>query len=243
MSLTNYWAFDGDNGADSVGTYTLSKTGTASAVADSPILGQDNSLSLAGAGRYTLASPAGLSFSNDISIGAWVKWSSLNTGIPVAISTDDNANYWLIQLRSGKIAVRCEIGGINRSINSTVTAVADTWYWVSYSLDASNDAVLYVNAVNSGNNTDNLGDVTAGFGATPYIVVGAKDSAGTSSFSGQIAGVYWRDEALDATGTTAAYLAATQASTNLRFALNPSSLVGLLSYALDLPLTENLTNG
>ena len=205
MGRISLWPFDGDSGADSVGSNTLTKTGTVSAVADSPIPSQVNSAGFSGAGRYTRSAPTGVSIKPDMTMGAWIKWTTLDSGYPLVICDDASSNYAGFQRVSGNLAVRAEDGTINKSLTSGTTIVAGTWYWVVFTISSGGVASIYIDGVKDASPA--TGPKTGGFPAAPYVVVGAKNTTGSEPFNGRVVGAFYDDDEMSEAEIAAEYAA------------------------------------
>lgn len=150
--LKGYWSFNGKDvsgttaydrsGAGNTGTLTNSPTVTPGKVGQALSFNGSNQ-------RVTMSTPVTAA---PLTITAWIKPSTLSSGVPVAIL--DNASTWngfYISLSSGNI--NCHSASNNVFSTSSMTGTVSEWQFVSCVMASTTSRTVYVNGVAGTTNT------------------------------------------------------------------------------------------
>ncbi len=164
---------------------------------------------------FSKTSPNKLSFTDDYTVGAWVKLESYVAGGIIARRNIDTEGWSLGVSAIGQVvAGSYRIASNNSVTTSNVSIPLGKWTHVAASTDLSGTSVLiYINGVLVASTTVITGTITALVQGTTALVVGAEKSAGTNPFDGKIA------QAFVATGVISAANIRTLVSQGLTAAL------------------------
>lgn len=158
-----------------------------------------NPVEFDGTNDYLRTTYGGATSPTEISGSFWIKRNSLSAGFsPVVLYADDGTN--------GRFRIRLpfstdpdtllfdaqNVAGTNeRMMNSSVRILADRWYHVLFSLDASDGAErqVYINDIDSSApDTDTLTEI--GLGSSGFINVGGEAAGGNNKLDGGLAEVW-----------------------------------------------------
>jgi hypothetical protein len=196
------------------GSYTLTH---ASSVADTDFVGAKNKYTrtvtapaqcadLDGSTQYfNKTSPAGMTFTDDFSCGAWVKLTSYPTaGQTGEIISRWSTNGWIFRVSdTGAIQILGSSGGNTDNVTTLQSLPLNRWVYVTATLNmAGSAATTYIGGVSVPNTYSN--SAATSLAQAGDLTVGAR-SGGTQFFPGKIAQAFVASKVLSATEVKAIY--------------------------------------
>lgn len=137
-------------------------------------------------------SPSGLSFTDDFTCEAWIKLESYGAAGGIVARRNADTEGWSMAINaSGQLEIASlRIAANNRVVNTYQSIPLGTWMHVAATMDNSGTTyTTYINGVSVPNTATTTGTITALVQGTTALVVGARKSAGTDPFDGEIADV------------------------------------------------------
>lgn len=157
--------------------------------------------SLSGSGQYySKTTPAGMTQTDNISIGGWIKPSAYqNSHILAKTATAGTDGYRLYVNSTGQLT----INGNGRFCTTNQSVGLNKWVHVVMTLSmATSTVTAYINGVAV--NTSTLGGAGAAITSAGNLWVGSRES-GTEPFAGKLAQVFMASKVLSATEVKAIY--------------------------------------
>lgn len=151
---------------------------------------QCTNLARASSQYFSKSSPSGLSFTDDFTCEAWVKLSSYGSSGGIIARRNADTEGWSFAINSsGQIEIASlRIASNNRVVVSNQSIPLDIWVHVAATMDNSGTTyTTYINGVSVPNTATTTGTITALVQGTTALVLGARKSAGTDPFDGEIA--------------------------------------------------------
>lgn len=138
---------------------------------------------------FSKTSPAGMTFTDDYTVMAWVKLESYTTGGIMARRNGNTEGWSLVITSTGQVqAGAYRIAANNSETLSYQSIPLGKWVHIAATTDLSGTSVLiYIDGVLVPSATTITGTITAIVQGTTALVVGASPSAGSNPFDGKIA--------------------------------------------------------
>lgn len=134
---------------------------------------------------YSKAAPAGMTFTDDFTVSAWVKLSSYQVG-GIVTRYDGTNGYISNVTSSGQLSITIVAGGNQRVYTSYQSLPLNKWVHVAATLDASaSTGTTYIDGVLVPGFITNVGAGLASFTQAGSLQIGAWN--GTNFFAGKIA--------------------------------------------------------
>jgi hypothetical protein len=132
----------------------------------------------------------------ELTICAWVNFSSLSNSLYPTISNKETSNlsrnWWLGLLTDSKFTFGRSVSGVDSLVLSTITPNLNQWYFISATNDTQPIFKIYINGVL--NNTSSLSGTLSTSGASAWI--GTYGGGGTYPMAGKISNVQIYNRAL-----------------------------------------------